>query len=103
MKVCVIGAGISGLAVARALALKGVDVTVLEQSEEIKEVGAGLQISPNGVRVIEALGLRDELEKNAVQGQAVSLRNYSDSREVVRLDLNNRSTPGTIISCTALI
>jgi len=88
MKVCVIGAGISGLAVARALALKGVDVTVLEQSEEIKEVGAGLQISPNGVRVIEALGLRDELEKNAVQGQAVSLRNYSDSREVVRLNLN---------------
>lgn len=87
MKVCVIGAGISGLAVALALAVKGAEVTVLEQAEEIREVGAGLQISPNGVRVLEALGLRGALEKNAVQGQAVSLRNYSDAREVVRLDL----------------
>lgn len=87
MKVCVIGAGISGLAVARALALQGVEVSVLEQADEIREVGAGLQISPNGTRVIEALGLRDELAKNAPQAQAVSLRNYTDAREVAHLDL----------------
>ncbi len=51
-KVTVLGAGIAGLAVARALALRGAEVTVLEQAPEIGEVGAGLQISPNGARVI---------------------------------------------------
>jgi salicylate hydroxylase len=87
MKICVIGGGIGGLAFARAAALKGADVTILEQAEAIKEVGAGLQISPNGIRVIEALGLKDELTQTSVRGRAVSLRNYSDAREVVRLDL----------------
>jgi len=87
VKICVIGGGIGGLAFARAAALNGADVTVLEQAEVIRAVGAGLQISPNGMRVIEALGLADALNAVAVQGQAVSLRNYSDAREVVRLDL----------------
>ncbi len=44
--VTVLGAGIAGLAVARALALRGAAVTVLEQADAIREVGAGLQISP---------------------------------------------------------
>ena len=86
LKTLVIGAGIGGLAVARALALRGADVTVLEQAAEISEVGAGLQISPNGFAVLEALGLGDSLRAGAVQGRAVSLRDYRDS-EVLRLDL----------------
>lgn len=87
MKICVVGGGIGGLAFARAAALKGADVTVLEQAEAIKEVGAGIQVSPNGVRILEALGMKDGLVSTSVQGQAVSLRNYSNAREVLRLDL----------------
>ncbi len=87
MKICVIGGGIGGLAFARAAALNGADVTVLEQADAIQEVGAGLQISPNGIRVIEALGLKDEFTQNSVKGQGVSLRNYSDAKEVTYLDL----------------
>ncbi len=87
MKICVVGGGIGGLAFARAAALKGAEVIVLEQAEAIKEVGAGIQVSPNGVRVLEALGLKDDFVKTSVQGNSVSLRNYSDTREVLNLDL----------------
>lgn len=86
-KVAVIGAGIGGLAVARALALRGAQVTVLEQAPEIREVGAGLQISPNGMAVLRGLGLSDALRATgAVAAQAVSLRNACGT-EVLRLDL----------------
>ena len=87
MKTVVIGGGIGGLAVARALALRGADVTVLEQAEAIKEVGAGLQISPNGFAVLRALGLGDGLlQGGAVRGSSVSLRDYRGA-EVLSLDL----------------
>jgi salicylate hydroxylase len=83
-KIAVIGAGIGGLAVARALALRGADVTVMEQAAEIAEVGAGLQISPNGFAVLTALGLGDALR--SVRGAAVQLCDYRGG-EVLRLDL----------------
>ena len=86
LKITVIGAGIGGLAVARALALRGADVMVLEQAPEIAEVGAGLQISPNGFAVLRALGLGDALRVRGVQARAVSLRDYRRG-EVLRLDL----------------
>ncbi len=85
-QISVIGAGIGGLAVARALALRGADVTVLEQAAKIAEIGAGLQISPNGFAVLRALGLAEALAADAVQGKAVSLRDYRKG-EVLRLDL----------------
>ena len=60
--VTVLGAGVAGLAVARALALRGAAVTVLEQADAIREVGAGLQISPNGASVLRGLGLQGALD-----------------------------------------
>ncbi len=86
LKISVIGAGIGGLAVARALALRGADVTVLEQAPEISEVGAGLQVSPNGFAVLRALGLEESVLAQAVQAQSISLRDYQRG-EVLRLDL----------------
>lgn len=83
----VIGAGIGGLAAAAALARRGVAVTVLEQAPRLGEVGAGLQISPNGLMVLRALGLETELRrKEAVEGRAVVLQTQI-GREVARLDL----------------
>jgi len=86
LKTLVIGAGIGGLAVARALARQGADVTVLEQAGEIAEVGAGMQISPNGFAVLKALGLDQGLRAGAMQGRAVCLHDYRRG-EVARLDL----------------
>ena len=84
----VVGGGIGGLAVATALARRGVAVTILEQAPHIAEVGAGLQISPNGLSVLRGLGLEGALRgRNAVQGQAVVLRDYVAGKTVAQLDL----------------
>lgn len=61
MKIIVIGAGIGGSALALSLQTAGLDFLLLEQTSEFGEVGAGLQLSPNGVRVLERLGLKAEL------------------------------------------
>lgn len=83
----VIGGGVAGLAVARALALRGAQVTLFEQAPAISEVGAGLQISPNGLRVIDALGLGEALRDVAIRAKGVVLRNFRRGAQVLRLDL----------------
>ena len=46
-RVCVVGGGIGGLTAALAFARSGADVTVLEQAPEFREIGAGIQVTPN--------------------------------------------------------
>lgn len=92
-EVTVLGAGVAGLAVARALALRGAQVTVLEQADAIREVGAGLQISPNGAAVLRGLGLGDALEAASMRAQAVVLCDGLTGEVVTRLDLG-RLRPG---------
>jgi len=77
MRAIVVGAGIGGLSVARALSLRGARVTVLEQAGEIREVGAGLQVSPNAMAVLRGLGLDEALKTcGAVRAERVLLRDY---------------------------
>lgn len=84
----VVGAGIGGLTAAIALARRGVAVTVLEQAPAIREVGAGLQVSPNGLFVLRALGLEKRLqERGAVRGRAVVMRSFDREEDLARLDL----------------
>ena len=85
--VTILGAGVAGLAAARALALRGAKVTLLEQADAIREVGAGLQISPNGAAVLKALGLEAALEAASTRAVAVELRDGRDGAVVTRLDV----------------
>jgi salicylate hydroxylase len=57
MRILIAGGGIGGLSAAIALLQRGIDVDVYEQAAELKEVGAGIQISPNGNKVLDALGV----------------------------------------------
>jgi salicylate hydroxylase len=91
--VTVVGAGVAGLAAARALALRGASVTVLEQADAIREVGAGLQISPNGAAVLRALGLERALAASSMRAMAVELVDGPTGDGVARLDLA-RLRPG---------
>ncbi|MCA0961845.1 FAD-dependent monooxygenase [Salipiger bermudensis] len=88
LEIIVAGGGIGGLAAALALRQRGAEVRVLEQAGAITEVGAGIQVSPNGLRVIEALGLGEALRARSCRGRAVRLRDYRDGAEVTRLDLD---------------
>ena len=92
-EVTIIGAGVAGLAAARALALRGAVVTVLEQADAIREVGAGLQISPNGAAVLRALGLQPALDAASLRAEAVQLIDGPTGDLVTRLDLA-RLRPG---------
>lgn len=82
MKIIIAGGGIAGLASALSLAGQGHQITLLEQAAAFGEVGAGLQISPNGMRVIAALGLEDELRAVAFEPTRIELR-FGESGQVI--------------------
>lgn len=64
--IIIAGGGIGGLTAALALLRKGLDVTVVEQASELKEIGAGLHMGPNGTAALFGLGLKDALMDKGV-------------------------------------
>jgi 6-hydroxynicotinate 3-monooxygenase len=81
----IIGAGIGGLALAGFLARKGVDVTVYEQAREFQRIGAGIQMSPNAMRVLRALGLEPGLRRVAFYPPAWSHRVWDTGEHLADL------------------
>lgn len=83
----VAGGGIAGLGTALSLARSGVRVTVLEQAAAISEVGAGLQLGPNAVRVLDGWGLLPALETVAAEPERLRIMDAGNGRELGRLAL----------------
>ena len=75
--VAVIGGGIGGLTAALALARRGCDVALYEQARELGEIGAGLHVSPNGLKVLHALGLEEPLAAVAARPSAIVARHFA--------------------------
>jgi 2-polyprenyl-6-methoxyphenol hydroxylase-like FAD-dependent oxidoreductase len=65
--ILIIGGGIGGMAAGLALAQSGFPVHVVEQAAEFSEIGAGLQLAPNALRILEELGVRPAVDALAVQ------------------------------------
>jgi len=85
------GGGIGGLAAACALLQKGFNVTVFEQAGELREVGAGIQISPNGNRALHALGLFEPLQKLSCDADAKEVRLWNTGRMWKLFDLGSEA------------
>ncbi|OAF15808.1 FAD-dependent monooxygenase [Bradyrhizobium neotropicale] len=85
--IVIAGAGIGGLTAALALAARGFRVVVLEKTERLEEVGAGLQLSPNASRVLVELGLEDRLKPRAVTPEAVCIMSARAGGELLRMPL----------------
>jgi len=80
LHVAIIGAGIGGLTAAACLRRVGIDVTILEQARGFTRLGAGIQQSPNSIRVLFALGLEQKLRAMAFQPDANDSRDYDTGK-----------------------
>ena len=87
LDVAIIGAGLGGLATAATLLQRGHRVRVAEQAPTLGEVGAGIQMSANAMKVLDRLGLRATLEPHAVRPQAFEFRRFDDGELLHRLPL----------------
>lgn len=87
LPVAVIGAGIGGLTAALCLARAGYRVELLERTERLAEVGAGLQLSPNALGVLAGFGLLPALEAKAAEPATVRIRSARNGRDLARVPL----------------
>jgi len=89
--VAIVGAGIGGLTAALAFARNGAEVFVLEQAAELKEAGAGIQITPNAARVLHDLGLTGAMAAASIAADAVVPTDGITGRTITRFDLTKQS------------
>ncbi|MFP5114011.1 FAD-dependent monooxygenase [Bacillaceae bacterium C204] len=87
--VIVIGGGIGGLAGALAAAEAGQETMVLEQAPQFGEIGAGIQMGPNAMSVLDRFGVAEEISKYAVFPQRLVLKDVYTAKELSVLDLGD--------------
>jgi salicylate hydroxylase len=74
LRAVVVGGGIGGMAAAVALARAGIDVQVYEQARELTEVGAGVSLAPNGLRMLDRLGVGEGIRRLGARHVSTQLR-----------------------------
>ena len=83
--ILVAGGGIGGVAAALALVRQGFDVKVLEQAPQLGEVGAGIQLGPNGFAAFDALGIGERARARAVYTDEMVMHDATDESLVGRI------------------
>lgn len=101
----IIGAGIGGLTTAIALAQKGIQVQIYERASEIKEVGAGVWIAPNGMQIFDKLGISQEVAAAGTKLKRISVvdLNYNPISVINGAEIEAKYQFGTIAIHRAIL
>src|SRR5208283_793773 len=91
-RLLVMGGGIGGLATALAASASGCEVQVLERAEKFAEIGAGLQLAPNASRVLDALGILDDVRKHACFPPRLVIMDAVSGRELTSVEAGRQFT-----------
>ena len=86
-KVVIIGGGIGGLAAGLAFLRRGIEVEIHEQAARQSEIGAGLNLSPNALKALRALGVEDEAIAIGFQNDCQVIRSWRSGRIISRQEL----------------
>ena len=86
----IVGGGIGGLTTALALARRGCPAHVVEKAPEFGEIGAGLQLAPNAMRVLDELGLVPEITKHAVVPNRLVFMDALTAQPITAIDVGER-------------
>ena len=87
------GAGIGGLTAALSLARRGIASTVIEKRTGFGETGAGLQLTPNSGRVLDALDLALPLKRVGVASHGLMIRRWGDGKPIVEMPADPARLP----------
>jgi len=87
-KIVIAGGGIGGVSAAMGLANKGCEVTVLEQSAEFGEIGAGIQLGPNAFHAMDYLGVGDAGRSQAVYVDKLIMMDGLSGEEIAHIDVD---------------
>ncbi len=86
-KILIAGGGIGGMTVGAALLKRGFDIEIFEQAPELKEVGAGIQISPNGCRALDSIGAFETLRRLSCKAESKEVRLWNSGKTWKLFDL----------------
>ena len=89
MKINILGGGVAGLASAIFLSKQGHEVTIVERNNYINELGAGIQITPNAIRVLDALGIRNDFIDLAEQPTSLSIRRAENAALLQKVSMQS--------------
>jgi salicylate hydroxylase len=87
LRIGIVGAGIGGVALSRALRMRGIESHLFERTAAFGEIGAGVQMTPNSVKVLRALGLGPALERDGFLPEAIVGFNWQTKHELFRTPL----------------
>ena len=99
-RVAIIGGGIGGLTAANALSRAGIEVAVYEAAAELKEIGAGVALHPNAMKVLRAIGVEGGVREVAGQAPWQVMRNWKTGRVIGRTSREQQAASFGITGAT---
>ena len=99
-RVAIIGGGIGGLTAAIALSRAGIEVAVYEAAAELNEIGAGVALHPNAMKVLRAIGVEDGVRKVAGRSRWQVTCNWKTGRVISKTDRRQQAASFGMVGAT---